>query len=55
MTLVADTSLSGVRVARELDRLTIDRQADDGGQRQRQQLTSNAILTWADHAGIDWH
>ncbi|MEH2472352.1 transposase InsO family protein [Nitrobacteraceae bacterium AZCC 2161] len=56
LTLVADTSLSGVRVARELDRLTIERGkptmvvSDNGSE-----LTSNAILTWADHAGIDWH
>jgi transposase InsO family protein len=36
LALVADTSLSGVRVARELDRLMIERQAEDGGQRQWQ-------------------
>nr|WP_235976811.1 IS3 family transposase [Bradyrhizobium archetypum] len=35
LALVADTSLSGTRVARELDRLVIERQAQDGGQRQR--------------------
>jgi hypothetical protein len=36
LALVADTSLSGTRVARELDRLVIRaRQAQDGGQRQR--------------------
>jgi hypothetical protein len=33
---VADTSLSGVRVARELDRLMIERQAEDDRQRQWQ-------------------
>jgi hypothetical protein len=50
LALVADTSLSGVRVARELDRLMIERGkpkmvvSDNGSE-----LTSNAILTWADH------
>jgi putative transposase len=49
LALVADTSLSGVRVARELDRLMIERGkpkmvvSDNGSE-----LTSNAILTWAD-------
>ena len=47
LALVADTSLSGVRVARELDRLVIKRGrpkmivSDNGSE-----LTSNAILTW---------
>jgi putative transposase len=56
LTLVADTSLSGARVARELDRLTIERGkpkmvvSDNGSE-----LTGNAILTWADHARVDWH
>jgi len=56
LALVADTSLSGARVARELDRLTIERGkprmvvSDNGSE-----LTSNAILTWADHARVDWH
>jgi putative transposase len=51
---VPDTSLSGARVARELDRLTIERGkpkmvvSDNGSE-----LTGNAILTWADHAGVD--
>jgi putative transposase len=36
LALVADTSLSGTRVARELDRLLIERGKQDGGQRQRQ-------------------
>jgi putative transposase len=53
---VADTSLSGVRVARELDRLMSERGkpkmvvSDNGSE-----LTSNAILTWADSTRIDWH
>src|SRR5437867_13006643 len=56
LALVADTSLSGVRVARELDRLMIERGkpkmvvSDNGSE-----LTSNAILTWADHARVEWH
>ena len=46
LALVADTSLSGIRVARELDRLMIERGkpkmvvSDNGSE-----LTSNAILT----------
>jgi len=56
LTLVADTSLSGTRVARELDRLVIERGkpgtivSDNGTE-----LTSNAILTWADESRVEWH
>jgi len=56
LALVADTSLSGVRVARELDRLMIERGkpkmivSDNGSE-----LTSNAILIWADLARVEWH
>jgi putative transposase len=56
LALVADTSLSGTRVARELDRLVIERGkpkmvvSDDGSE-----LTSNAILTWADQSRVAWH
>jgi AhpD family alkylhydroperoxidase len=56
LALVADTSLSGVRVARDLDRLMIERGkpkiivSNNGSE-----LTSNAILTWADQAGVEWH
>jgi putative transposase len=56
LTLVADTSLSGTRVARELDRLLIERGkpkmvvSDNGSE-----LTSNAILTWADQSCVAWH
>jgi len=56
LTLVADTSLSGVRVARELDRLITERGrpgtivSDNGTE-----LTSNAILTWADERHVGWH
>jgi putative transposase len=56
LALVADTSLSGMRVARELDQLIAvrDRPAtivSDNGT----ELTSNAILTWADESQIGWH
>jgi putative transposase len=56
LTLVADTSLSGLRVARELDALITARGkpgtivSDNGTE-----LTSNAILTWADQSRVDWH
>jgi putative transposase len=56
LALVADTSLSGTRVARELDRLLIERSkpkmviSDNGSE-----LTSNAILTWADQNRVAWH
>jgi putative transposase len=53
---VADTSLSGRRVARELDLLIGSRGrprtivSDNGTE-----LTSNAILGWADQTRIGWH
>ena len=56
LALVADTSLSGMRVARELDQITIARGrpativSDNGTE-----LTSNAILTWADESQVGWH
>jgi len=55
LALVADTSISGVRVARELDRIIAWRgrpaavTSDNGTE-----LTSNAILKWADERGIGW-
>jgi putative transposase len=54
--LVADTSLSGQRVARELNQLMLQRGApkmvvSDNGT----EFTSNAILNWADEAKVDWH
>ena len=54
--LVADTSLSGRRVARELDAIILRRGrpetiiSDNGTE-----YTSNAILAWADDAGVGWH
>lgn len=56
LALVADTSLSGIRVARELDQLMIERGkpkmivSDNGSE-----LTSNAILAWADKTKVEWH
>jgi putative transposase len=56
LALVADTSLSGVRVARELDVLMGERGkpgmvvSDNGSE-----LTSNAILAWADQSRVAWH
>ncbi len=55
LALVADTSLSGLRVARELDAIVRRRGrpetivSDNGTE-----LTSNAILTWADDMQIGW-
>jgi putative transposase len=56
LALVADTSISGQRVARELDRLLAARAkpttivSDNGTE-----LTSNAILRWADDNKVAWH
>ncbi len=56
LALVADTSLSGFRVARELDCLIVERGkpkmivSDNGSE-----LTSNAILAWADQSRVTWH
>jgi putative transposase len=56
LTLVADTSLSGLRVCRELDRVIAERGmpativSDNGTE-----FTSMAILKWVQDTGIDWH
>src|SRR4030088_389594 len=57
LALVADTSLSGARVARELDRLMIERgkRPDTIVSDSGTELTSNAILGWADATGGGWH
>jgi putative transposase len=53
---VLDTSLSGVRVVRELDRLCLRRGqpamivSDNGTE-----LTSHAVLRWVEETGIEWH
>ena len=54
--LVADTSLSGARVARELDAVIAARGkpaavvSDNGTE-----FTSTAILTWCQRTKIDWY
>jgi putative transposase len=53
---VADTSISGKRVARELDRIIAWRGSpkmivSDNGT----ELTSNAILTWTAEVKVEWH
>jgi putative transposase len=56
LALVTDTSISGIRVARELDRLIAmagkpKAIVSDNGT----ELTSNAILQWADDHQVHWH
>ncbi len=57
LALIADTSISGRRVARELDDIIRRRGrrpativSDNGTE-----LTSSAILSWADETGVGWH
>jgi len=56
LALVADTSLSGLRVTRELDAIIARRGrpntivSDNGTE-----LTSMAILKWCQDTGIEWH
>jgi putative transposase len=56
LALVVDTSLSGIRVARELDALIAARGrplmvvSDNGTE-----LTSRAILQWQEENGVEWH
>ncbi len=56
LALVADTSIGGRRVARELDAIIGWRGkpativSDNGTE-----LTSNAILEWADQRKVGWH
>ena len=56
LALIPDTSLSGTRVARELDALIARRArpkaciSDNGTE-----LTSMAILKWTPTSGVDWH
>jgi putative transposase len=56
LALVADTSLSGLRVARELTQLIMQRGkpemivSDNGSE-----FTSKAILSWADEVQVKWH
>jgi len=56
LALVADTSISGIRVARELDKIVAVRGrpggiiSDNGTE-----LTSTAILAWSDRQKVVWH
>jgi putative transposase len=56
LALVADTSLSGLRVGRELNAIIAERGrpaacvSDDGTE-----LTSMAILRWSQQSGVEWH
>ena len=56
LALIADTSISGRRVARELDRVMAVRGrpgtivSDNGTE-----FTSNAILAWSEERGVSWH
>jgi putative transposase len=56
LALVVDTSLSGRRVARELDAIVATRKkplmivSDNGTE-----LTSHAILRWQEERGVGWH
>ena len=56
LALVADTSLSGVRVGRELDLIMAQRGrpsfivSDNGTE-----LTSHAILAWQEERRVEWH
>ena len=53
---VADFSLSGRRVARELDRLiAVHGKPKAIGSDNGTELTSNAILAWTAGTGVDWH
>ena len=56
LALVADTSISGKRVARELD-LIVARRGRPGGivSDNGTELTSNAILAWSDRRKVAWH
>ena len=53
---MADTSISGIRVARELDKIVAVRGrpggiiSDNGTE-----LTSSAILAWSDRQKVAWH
>jgi putative transposase len=56
LALVADTSLSGGRVARELDAIIAQRgRPDTIVSDNGTEYTSNAILGWADDTGVGWH
>jgi putative transposase len=56
LALIPDTSLSGARVARELDALIARRGRPKGCVSDNgTELTSMAILKWTQTSGVDWH
>ena len=56
LALVADTSLSGARVARELDDIVRQRVRPTSIVSDNStEFTSNAILGWAQKTGVGWH
>jgi len=56
LTLVADTSLSGLRVGRELDAIVARRGKPTGCVSDNgTELTSMAILRWSQETGVEWH
>src|SRR5579864_6129606 len=53
---VADFSLFGKQVARELDRLIVVHGKPMAiGSDNGTEMTSNATLTWTADSGVDWH
>ena len=53
---MADTSLSGARVVRELDAVIRQRgRPDTIVSDNGTEYTSNAVLAWADDTGVGWH
>ena len=56
LALVADTSIPGIRVARELDRIVAVRGRPGGIVSDNgTELTSTAILAWSDRQKVAWH
>ena len=57
LALVADTSLSGARVARELDAIIVQRgrRPDTIVSDNGTEYTASAILAWTDDSGVGWH
>ena len=56
LALVADTSISGIRVARELDKIIAVRGRPGGIVSDNgTELTSTAILAWSDRQNVAWH
>lgn len=56
LALVADTSLSGLRVGRELDAVIARRGKPAGCLSDNgTELTSTAILRWSQDTGVEWH